>query len=223
MTQSLHPSHDGSYTVFSEKYNAHYHSVFGAIEESIHVFISAGIFYFHQKGHKNLRIFEMGFGTGLNAYLAYLESSRFNIKIDYKTIESDPIASDIYEALNYSELLDPNSEEKFQKLHSSDWGVTHQISDKFTFTKYHDQIEKHDFDGYYDLIFFDAFAPTCQSHLWEEELHQKLYNNLTSNGALVTYCTKGSFKRMLQSIGYEIEKLNGPAKKREMMRAIKRK
>jgi len=221
MSQSIHPSHDGSDTVFSDKYNAHYHSIFGAIEEAIHVFIAAGLFHFHKKGYSSLNILEMGFGTGLNAFLAYLEANRFNIQINYQTIESDPITKDIYESINYPEQLNINESPAFMKLHTSPWEESVIFNEYFTLTKYHNAIEKQVFNGGIDLIFYDAFAPTCQAHLWEEPIHKKLYELLNPGGALVTYCTKGTFRRMLEGLGYKIEKLNGPAKKREMMRATK--
>jgi len=221
MSQSIHPSHDGSDTVFSDKYNAHYHSVFGAIEESIHVFIAAGLFHYYKKGYTSLRILEMGFGTGLNAFLAYLEAKRFDLKIDYQTIESDPVTEEIYNKINYPEQLNANEKEAFLKLHTSEWNKPQHFNENFTLTKYHNTIENQQIEGQVDLIFYDAFAPTYQAHLWEEPIHKKLYDHLNPGGALVTYCTKGAFRRMLQSLGYKIEKLNGPAKKREMMRAVK--
>ena len=163
----------------------------------------------------------MGLGTGLNAFLSYLEANRFNIKIDYQAIESDPVDNKIYDAINYPEQLSRNEKPAFLKLHSSSWGNPHHFNENFTLTKYHNSIENQVIEGNLDLIFYDAFAPTCQAHLWEEPIHKKLYDLLNPGGALVTYCTKGTFRRMLESLGYKIEKLNGPAKKREMMRATK--
>lgn len=221
MVQSIHPSNDGSDTVFSEKYGAHYHSLFGAIEEAIHVFLSAGLYYAKRNGISNIKIFEMGFGTGLNAYLTYLEAHRFDLMINYHTIESDPVESTIYNNLNYPKILPHTDVKTFQSLHNLPWNIPHVISPHFQFTKFQTAIENHDFANDYDIIYYDAFAPSCQAFLWEEAIHQNIYDSLKKGGILVTYCTKGAFKRMLKGLGYRVETLNGPAKKREMLRAIK--
>ncbi|MBT8233505.1 MAG: tRNA (5-methylaminomethyl-2-thiouridine)(34)-methyltransferase MnmD [Saprospiraceae bacterium] len=223
MEQSIHNSNDGSHTVFSSKFGAHYHSVYGAIEESIHVFISAGIFFKYNKGSKDISIFEMGFGTGLNAYLSIIESQKLDITIDYHSIESDPVVSDIYNKLNYPEVLNQDDPSLFTNLHTSPWENQQKITPHFNLTKYKGDIQAHKFGKQFDIIFFDAFAPSCQAHLWQKELHQKLFDILKPNGILVTYCTQGAFKRLLKSMGYKLDILNGPAKKREMVRAIKSK
>ena len=221
MEQSLHDSLDGSHTVFSSKYNAHYHSIYGALDESIHVFIMAGLFYFHRKNRKELSILEMGFGTGLNAYLTLLESGRLDMSISYTTLESDPVEDHILHGLNYPQLLGQNDDESFPQLHSCPWESEQRLTAKFKLLKKQCQLEDFSPDSKYDLIYYDAFAPSCQSHLWEKDIHEKLYHALNPTGALVTYCTQGQFKRNLKAIGYRLEILNGPGKKREMLRAIK--
>lgn len=221
MKPALHDSQDGSHTIFSSKYNAHYHSVYGALEESIHVFIMAGLYYFHRKGKTNLCLLEMGFGSGLNAYLTLLESQRLNMHLQYQTLETDPIDLELVRQLNYPHLLSQSSRTSFEQLHEVSWNEPHQITDFFNFQKNLCQIEDFSAISGLDLIFYDAFAPSCQKHLWERSIHQKLYDTLNDGGILVTYCTNGAFKRTLKSIGYKLEILDGPGKKREMLRAVK--
>ena len=221
MEQSLHDSLDGSHTVFSNKYNAHYHSIYGALDESIHVFIMAGLFYFHRKNRRDLSILEMGFGTGLNAYLSLLENQRFGIDIHYTSLESDPIHPSLLPQLNYPTLLNQEKGNLFANLHECAWEEPVQLDSNFEILKKECQIEDFSTDSKFDLIYYDAFAPSCQSHLWERGIHEKLYNMLNSKGAMVTYCTQGQFKRNLKGIGYALDILNGPGKKREMLRAIK--
>lgn len=218
--QSLIFSQDGSHSVFSTKYNASYHSIFGAIEESIHVFISAGLYYLFKSGLKSISVFEMGFGTGLNALLTLLESERLGLHIQYETIESDPLSSHLLDQLNYSELLacDPTL---FYNLHACKWESAQKISDQFLLFKQQGKLQEILFTSKYDLIYFDAFAPSCQAELWSKEIHRKIFDQLNPGGVLVTYCTQGAFKRNLKEIGYRLEVLNGPGKKREMLRAIK--
>lgn len=223
MENLLHLSEDGSHTVYSQKYQAHYHSLQGALNESIHIFITAGLYYLYRKGIRSINLFEMGFGTGLNAILTSIEAHRYKIHINYYCIESDPIDLKLAESLNYKTLLDLDSqtEQQFLQMHSSASDVPINVHDTFTFQKHIGKIEDYSFDTLFDLVYYDAFAPSCQSHLWEEDIHTKIYHALNKGGVLVSYCTQGKFKRMLQSQGYALDILVGPGRKREMLRAIK--
>lgn len=218
--ESLFLSGDGSHTIFSPKYGAHYHSLHGALDESIHVFIIAGLYKLIRQSYSKVRIFEMGFGSGLNALLTLLESKKFNITLSYDTIESDPVSLSEIEELNYTELLSCSSS-LFTQLHNAPQNQYVSIHKNFNFRKHIGKIEDHEFDKKFDLIYWDAFAPECQSFLWEKDIHKKIYDALDDYGVLVSYCTKGSFKRVLIALGYEIESLMGPGKKREMIRAVK--
>ncbi len=212
---------DGSHSLESSKYKASYHSLQGAIEESMHVFMSAGIYYKYQQKVKDLKIFEMGFGTGLNAYLACLSSKQFNLKVDYTGIELHPVPPSSYLALNYHQLLKTGNQEAFIKFHTCEWEKKHSFAPFFSFKKLQADLTSYVFESTYDLIFYDAFAPSSQPILWEEDIHVKLYNALNPGGALVTYCAQGKFKRLLKQIGYELQSLNGPSRKHEMTRAVK--
>ncbi|NNE27076.1 MAG: tRNA (5-methylaminomethyl-2-thiouridine)(34)-methyltransferase MnmD [Saprospiraceae bacterium] len=224
LDQSIHASKDGSHTAYSAKYNAHYHSIYGALEESIHVFISAGLFYLQRKERRTISILEMGFGTGLNALLTLIEAKRFNLNIAYQTVETDPFDKALVDKLNYTEILNlqPELVNQFHQMHACSWNEDHKLNDRFAFKKHLADIRELALQEYtYDLVYFDAFAPSCQSYLWEEELHEKIYKSLNKGGVLVTYCTQGAFKRHLKNLGYKLDILNGPAKKREMVRAVK--
>ena len=222
MSHKLLVTEDDSHTVYSEQYGAHYHSVFGALEESIHVFISAGLYHAHQRGKTAISIFEMGMGTGLNALLTAIEAEELNLKVDYCTIESDPIPSQKVEELNFPDLLSNASCQDIQnKIHRSPWNKAITINEHFVFRKILGKLEDTNLTQKFDLIYFDAFAPSCQAYLWTEDIHSKLYDSLEEDGVLVTYCTQGAFRRTLESLGYSIERLNGPGRKREMLRATK--
>lgn len=158
----------------------------------------------------------MGFGTGLNAFLTYQECERLNVRVSYTGIETDPVDSTILDELNYFP-----DDPLFSSMHQSVWDTRHDLSDLFDYKKVNADVMTYDFDQKYDVIYYDAFAPQCQGQLWEAPLHQKIYDALNPYGVLVTYCAKGAFKRMLRSLGYKLESLNGPGKKREMIRAIK--
>ncbi len=214
-------SSDGSHTLLSKQFNVHYHSIHGALEESIHVFISAGLDFLSSK--QEINIFEMGFGTGLNAWLACIHAGRTRRKMSYTGIELFPLDEKTVKGLNYTSQIVLNDDEKasFEQLHNLSWDKTHAIHSNFTFKKHHEDIHNFDFKDKYDIIFFDAFAPNTQANLWEKDLHERIFNSLNPGGILVTYCAKGVFKRMLKEIGYTLDPLSGPHRKHEMTRAIK--
>ncbi len=221
LTDQIIETQDGSHSILSHKYGVSYHSKYGAITESRHVFIEAGLFPHLIKGRKT-SVLEIGFGTGLNAFLTFLEADQRQIPVYYEGIEAYPLSSDQYQQLNYAELLKAEEEkDQFMRLHQSDWGAEISLSPFFSFQKVKMRIEEVDRSNQFDVIYFDAFAPSAQPELWEEEVLEKMFKALSEGGILVTYCAKGIVKRRLKNIGFIVESLPGPPGKREMTRGIK--
>lgn len=214
---------DGSHSVFSEKFNADYHSKHGAILESQHVFIKSGLQYFLQNNQpETIRIFEMGFGTGLNAFLTFLEIQNSNVNVEYTAVEQFPLEEEVYTALNYAVLLAAeNHKSDFLKMHECEWNGFCNISSKFALRKLNAQLQTLNHDCNYHLVFFDAFAHSAQPELWETEIFSQLFNTMEVGGMLVTYSAKGQVRRNLQAAGFQVERIQGPPGKREMLRAIK--
>lgn len=211
---------DGSHTLISKQFGVSYHSKYGAIKESEHVFIDAGLKARMLRDKNPISILEYGFGTGLNAYLSFLCAQQHQRVISYTGIEAFPISQELAATLNYPQVLQVPASTYLQ-LHELDWGTLHHLSAHFSFTKILGQIEDQVFNAQFDVLFFDAFAPTAQPELWEERLLQKAFQALKPGGIFVTYCAKGVVKRTLKSIGFKVEALPGPPGKREMTRGIK--
>ena len=209
---------DNSNTLFSEQFNEHYHSINGAINESIHVFINAGLKAFNKN---TINIFEVGFGTGLNAYLSLLESINNQITIHYTAIELYPLSIDTISGLKYQEQLSNNTDDLFKQMHQSNWNESIIISSSFYLKKIKADFNKFELDQRYDLIFFDAFSPDIQPDLWSLNNFQKLYNSLDKDGILTTYSSKGIVKQNLRDAGFIVKRLAGPKGKRHMIKAIK--
>ena len=215
---------DGSHTLFDGHLDETYHSRHGAIRESMHVFIWNGLrHYIGISGKKNIRIFELGLGTGLNALLTAIEAVKYGCRILYSVIEPFPLQPELYRQLNYPELLpDTGSGDLLTEIHSATWDIESQLTTYFTLTK-----EKVKFEDYlheansFDIFYYDAFAPGKQPEVWEPELLKKAFRMLNSAGILVTYCSQGQFKRNLREIGFRVEVLQGPPGKKEMVRAVK--
>ncbi len=211
---------DGSSSLLHIGLNETYHSIHGAIQESQHVFIENGLEALLQKKKKEIAILEVGFGTGLNALLTLIRTKSEGVQITYTAIEAYPLSHETLSLLNYSTVLEATKD--FQKIHECEWNVLAQISGNLMLEKLHKKIcdvvfEKQSFD----LIYFDAFAPSKQPEMWEPSILEKVVESMNPNGIFVTYSSKGQLKRDLVSLGLSVEKIPGPPGKREMIRAIK--
>jgi len=206
---------DGTQTIYIPELDEHYHSTNGALQEAEIVYLNAGLDYCEKD---EINVLEAGFGTGLNAYLTMLTSDK---KINYTSIELYPLSEEEVSNLNHYETINGGNKELFLKLHEAEWGDFSPITDRFSLKKVHDDLTTHSYEGGYDVVYYDAFAPEVQPHLWTAEVFQKIYDAMNTGGVLTTYCVKGIVKRALKSCGFKIEKLPGAAGKREMLRAVK--
>lgn len=211
---------DGSHTLYVNDLGETYHSINGAIQESKHIFINSGFNYIKQTQFK---ILEVGFGTGLNAFLSLLECIKTKTKVDYTTLEVFPLSNEIIVQLNYSSELKstPMETESFHLLHQVAWERYQKITPNFQLKKKKVELNNYQTTEQFDLIYFDAFAPQVQSEMWTKPVFEKMYNLLSDGGILVTYCAKGSVKRTLKEVGFTVENLPGPPGKREITRALK--
>jgi tRNA U34 5-methylaminomethyl-2-thiouridine-forming methyltransferase MnmC len=220
MERKLLVTKDGSHTVSMEDRYVTYHSTHGAITESMHVFIRAGLLSL--EGKEQISIFEMGFGTGLNALLTVLESQKSGQKMYYYSSELYPLEEELWSRLNYAqELKNADGESLFRRIHLCEWNTNCQLTSTFTLHKSNTDLIRLDPNQSFDLIYFDAFAPSAQPELWTEEVFRKMLAILNGGGRLVTYCSKGSVRRAMQAAGFLVEKLPGPPGKREIVRATK--
>lgn len=205
---------DGSSSVFVPSLNESYHSVHGAVQESVHVFIEAGL---NRLSKNTIRIFEMGYGTGLNFLLTYL--NRGNKSIEYHAIDAFPLEAEVIKKLNYSQILQlkPEEERLFESFHQSEGVVL--FHDLFCWQKSKCVLESYEAPTKFDLIYFDAFAPAIQPELWTTGVFEKMFSMLQPGGLLTTYCAKGQVRRNMQAAGFVTERLPGPPGKHEMLRA----
>jgi tRNA U34 5-methylaminomethyl-2-thiouridine-forming methyltransferase MnmC len=222
----LYTTNDGSHTLYLPHLDETYHSRNGAIEESLYVFIDKGLNTFLSQNPeiKTVQIFEVGFGTGLNAMLTFIAAQKLNLNVVYHSIEAFPLPIEITNQLNYINGLTEQEQTVFKKMHLAEWNKPIAINNQFTLSKYHDKLESFDNNGLLNnihIIYMDAFAPNKQAELWEITIFEKLYQLLATNGILVTYTSKGDVKRAMQQVGLTVEKLDGPPRKRHMLRGKK--
>ena len=219
MTQKQVVSGDGSHTFYSMRFNEHYHSMFGAVQESEHIFIRYGLAAVAaQTGRINL--FEVGFGTGLNALLSYRYTMKNGLTINYKAVEPYPVMLEEAEKLNYPEIL-KLERDPFLKMHTVK-NESLKIDSRFTLTVETKKLSEISLEnGSVHLVYFDAFSPDVQPEMWEESCFELLYCAMQRGAVMVTYSTKGTVKRAIKHAGFIIEKLPGPPGKREVLRAVK--
>ena len=212
---------DGSHSLYLTELKEYYHSIHGALTESVHVFLNNG-FIFSDK--KNLNIMEVGFGTGLNCFLTALMTKKLNRTVTYVAIEKNPINESIHNKLNYSQLAGETSSSVFDDIFFAKWGKFTQITANFTLGKYKADIIKDPVpvNLYFDIVYYDAFSPGIQPEMWTADIFSKIYESTSEGGIFITYCAKGSVRRTLKNIGFYMERLPGPPGKREILRGIKK-
>lgn len=215
---------DGSSSIYVPDLDETYHSRHGAINEAVHVFIKSGFLYFLEQNPEasDCSILEIGFGTGLNAFLTAIESEKLQFKTTYIGVEAYPILNEDLSHINFQTLVNSGKhKELFYTLHKSKWEQLESISGYFQLKKLQKQFSAISDKLKYNLIYFDAFGPRVQPNLWEEPIFNSMYNALKPGGVLVTYCAQGQARRTMQSVGFLVERIAGPPGKREMLRATK--
>ena len=217
MKLELVNTYDGSNSLKNLIINDSYHSKYGAINESKHIFINNGL---KRISKKKIRVLEIGFGTGLNALLTQLYCDKKEQNIIYHTIDNLPLKKDTYSSLNYCDQLKIDKD-IFLKIHNSLWENEIELSNFFVLKKINCDFTKKLFNEKYDLIYFDAFSPSKQPEMWVLDNFKKLYNCLNRNGVLITYSSKGDVKRTIKEVGFNVFSVKGPTGKREITLACK--
>lgn len=213
-------TNDGSTTIHLPDWNESYHSKNGAIQEAYHVFIQYGLSLFPST---EVAVMEIGFGTGLNAFITYLEASKKNQNINYVGVEAYPVLLEEVLLMNYvKELNAPTEDIVFEQMHKNSWENKNMISPSFSLTKRKQFFQDIDDEDVFDLIYFDAFGYRVQPELWSLEIFKKMFKAMKIGGILVTYACRSSIKKAMLEAGFTVEKLPGAPGKREMLRAIKK-
>lgn len=214
----IHTS-DGSTTIHIKEWDECYHSKHGAIQEAKHVFIKNGLALFP---NQKVSVLEIGFGTGLNAFITFLEAKGLGQTIDYTGVEAYPISEEELQSMNYpKELGALNHKEVFDEMHTAKWEEKNHLSEDFSLTKRKQFFQDIDDIEKFDLIYFDAFGYRVQPELWSVSVFERMFKSLKDDSLLVTYAARGVIKRNMIDAGFTVEKLAGPPGKREMFRARK--
>ncbi len=223
MKREIMKTGDGSFTIHLPEINEQYHSKHGALQEALHVFIDKGLKHKSQKQSLTpINVLEIGLGTGLNALLTFDFAFEYDLKIDYTGIEAFPVTKEEWEAMDYGSFINGGKWNAiYTKIQESIWEENISITNNFKLRKRQLEFKSiRDIDAY-DLVYFDAFGARVQPELWTESIFKIMYDALKQNGVLVTYAAKGSVRRAMQAVGFDVERLEGPPGKREMLRATK--
>lgn len=217
------PTADGSESLYLKELDEHYHSHHGALQESVHVYIKAGVEYILANGFSDIKVFELGLGTCLNAFLTISYAEKNKIETSYYSIEKFPIEPSALKRMNYKTQPELKSIAPLcDAIVDAEWDKEVRISPNFKIYKcYDDFLTFQAPKGEFNVLYFDAFGYRAQSEMWSEEVFQKCFDLLMPGGVLVTYASKGLARRAMESVGFKVERIKGAPGKREMMRAIK--
>jgi tRNA U34 5-methylaminomethyl-2-thiouridine-forming methyltransferase MnmC len=219
MQTKLVETKNGDFTLYVPALDEHYHSTNGAIEEALHVYIVHGIKNNCKKPECN--ILEIGFGTGLNAYLSAIYANENNQKINYFSLDKYPLEKTVYEQLNYARFFH-NEDDVWSLITESEWNKDITVSKNFSLYKATlDLLQWTPPLNTYDIIFFDAFGPDKQPEMWSAEIMKNMANALVSGGVWCSYTSKGTVKQALRVAGLTVKRLPGPQGKRHILNAIK--
>lgn len=220
MQKEIQTTADGSHTIYLPELDEHYHSTHGAIQESLHVYINEGL---SKLSKKEVSVLEIGFGTGLNAFLTFGYALQNNIRVHYCSLEKFPLNEQEVSQLNYASEIFPEYAEIFEQIHQAKWNSPEKINDSFVLEKLNVDLLEFDFPEKvaYDLVYYDAFAPNRQPEMWADPILKKVAETVAENGIWVTYCAKGAVRRALNSFGFAMERIPGPPGKKEILRGKK--
>lgn len=210
---------DGSFTLDSRSLGEHYHSLFGALAESRHVYIQEGL---RKVGKANMDILEVGLGTGLNALLTWEEADQKGTKVNYLALEPFPLPAALWSAMGHASAMEvPGKEEGHRRMMNAKRGEEVILSARFRFRSLPQKIQDMEAEDAFDLVYFDAFAPAIQPEMWTVEVFRKINRAMRPDALLVTYCAKGDVRRAMLEAGFSVQRRPGPAGKREILAATR--
>ncbi|SFG90919.1 tRNA (5-methylaminomethyl-2-thiouridine)(34)-methyltransferase MnmD [Pedobacter insulae] len=213
---------DGSNTLFNETIGEHYHSSHGALQESKHVFIAAGLKYaIEQLKGPEINVLEVGFGTGLNFILSFLEAEKQQVKLNYTGIEAFPLTIDVIQQTAYSKYVPMPIWQNFTAGYEKSLQETQSLSAFCNLQILTSELAQVKSGAQFDIVYYDAFSVRHQPEMWTDEIIAHTCSFLKQGGIFVTYAITGDLKRAVKKCGFAIEKLPGAPGKREMLRAIK--
>lgn len=213
---------DGSNTLFNETIGEHYHSAHGALQESKHVFIDAGLkFSIEQNQDQEIKVLEVGFGTGLNFILSFAHCEEQNVKLNYTGIEAFPLTRDVIEQTGYNAYIEDKKWSAFIENYELALTKPQNISSHCELTIAHQTLIDFNSDKLFDVLYYDAFSVQHQPEMWTNEVIAHACSFVKQGGVFVSYAITGNLKRAVKACGFDIEKLPGAPGKREMLRAIK--
>ena len=218
MNSELIITDDGSHSLYVSEIDESYHSTFGAIQESRHIFIEAGL---KECSKSEINILEVGFGTGLNAFLSQIEAERSGKQIQYTSLEKYPVEHEKVLLLNYPEIIASETRNFFVQMQTSAWNEYVRISPFFTLKKTETDFTCYIPDNMFDVVYFDAFSPDKQPEMWTQKRFEVIFEHCKSGAILTTYCSKGIVRRAMEGAGFKVERIPGPPGKREILRGRK--
>ncbi|MEO9899639.1 FAD-dependent 5-carboxymethylaminomethyl-2-thiouridine(34) oxidoreductase MnmC [Nisaea sp.] len=214
---------------FSGRFGDVYFSADDGLAESRHVFLKGNGLPLAWAGRSDFTIAETGFGTGLNfcaVVQLWLEIRPRGGLLHYVSVEGYPLSADeCFRALaRWPELgaiagalrqRYPKPVPGMHRIHFQEWGVvlTLAIGEVGAMLS--------GLHGRIDAWFLDGFAPSKNPEMWRDEVLSEVARLAVPGGSLATFTAAGAVRRSLATLGFEICKVPGFGRKREMVVARK--
>lgn len=225
MQPEIRNTRDGSTTLFSDRFGQHYHNPNGAVAESLHVFFETPGLIRDIQNRSALRLFETGFGTGLNLLLfdLLLNACHYPHQAEFISVEAWPVSADTVSGFSfgaYDELTEkiPLLEELFSAL-TEGWNEV-EISDRCNLKLYVGTIEQffHEEVKIREVDYFlhDPFSPEVNPELWQADLFCELHKMAKPQAIISTYCAASSARAAMAVAGWFVAIAPGALGKREM-------
>ncbi len=217
---------DGSATLRSERYAQTFASERGALSEAKHVFLEgSGVGQKLTEG-REIRVLEVGFGTGLNFFVtAQACEASPQARLCYTALEHTLLDAKTVRSLEYGKLLNSRLVERYLA-----WRELAALSGSYVFEFGRVRLTLLLGDAAartlpaesFSSVYHDAFSPEVNAELWTESFLGELVRALRPGGTLVSYCVQGAVRRRLQALGLTVGKRPGPVGgKREVLSAQK--
>jgi tRNA U34 5-methylaminomethyl-2-thiouridine-forming methyltransferase MnmC len=210
---------DGSNTLFSTKYNQHFHDLkTGAIKESLNKHVIPALTL--KKDLKKLKILDICFGIGYNTFstIYYILENNLDINLEIYSPELD---EDLIKSLD--KFTFPKEFEKIKHIINS-------IAKNFSYEDEKIKIEVFIGDARkyiktlndIDIVYQDAFSSEVNKELWSVEYFQDIFKLCKDDAIMTTYSISSNVRLSMYEAGFFIYEIN-PSGNRKQTIALKSK
>ncbi len=214
----------------SDEFDDIYFSPDDGLAETAHVFLRGNNLPAAWENRQNFTITETGFGTGLNflsVWKLFEETAAPGAVLDYVSFEKFPLGRDqIAGALSLwgdvfggrlARLVEsyPLRVNGFHRVH-----VTPRVRLTLIFDDVNDALPQLVVPRGVDAWFLDGFAPAKNPQMWSDILFREMARLSAPGARVASFTAAGQVRRGLAANGFDVTKIRGYGRKRDMTIAV---